>query len=661
MVFLGWGLRWMQLTAVAVCFGSLVFTWIGPAGAQWLTRVRRAQRWLAALAVVAGALELPVHVAIAGDRYSALVRPADWFQFACMTRIGALWLLREAFALLLLAGYSTSPQGGWLAAAGAATCAISSIAWLVIAGLAGHASSIEPVAIGLTTHVFHVLAVAAWLGGLGALALLARWAVRNDSTHATWDVIGALRRFSRLASVCMLAIAASGVTAAFLQVGTWPALLGTTYGQLLLMKLLALTGALSLAATIRWRLMPAARGDAGDPWVGRVRQLVVLETAFAFAITALACGMGSVTPARHDPVQWWLPFRLSVDATWSADPVLRYGGCLLVVGTIALCVLALWRLRRRCRVRLVLAGAVLTGAGGVGVLAVPAYPETYTRPTVRYEAVSIAHGARVFVERCVGCHGAGGRGDGPLASRLPRRPANLTEPHTALHTAGDMYAWLSRGIPRGAMPGFRDVLTEDDRWDVVNFLRAFSEGFQARLLRDEVVPLHPWLGAPDFNYRDATGQAARLSGLRGHRSALLVFYQWPRARARLASLSAERSRLQDADAEIILVPVGAYASAGPQDESVVRELSRATEEADDIVAAYALMARTLDRPGERVLEAPPWHLELVIDRFGYVRSRWCSTDDRDSPVGFPLGALVRQLMQLRSEPQVLPPPDAHVH
>ena len=87
-------------------------------------------------------------------------------------------------------------------------------------------------------------------------------------------------------------------------------------------------------------------------------------------------------------------------------------------------------------------------------VSVDAYPTTYRRSTVPYHAVSIANGAALYRAHCATCHGAAGRGDGPGGAGLPRRPADLTAPHTAEHTAGDMFWWLTHGIPAGGMPPF---------------------------------------------------------------------------------------------------------------------------------------------------------------------------------------------------------------
>jgi hypothetical protein len=58
-------------------------------------------------------------------------------------------------------------------------------------------------------------------------------------------------------------------------------------------------------------------------------------------------------------------------------------------------------------------------------------------------------------QHCAICHGAGGHGDGPGAAGLLRDPADLTAKHTADHTAGDLFWWLTHGIRGTPMPGFR--------------------------------------------------------------------------------------------------------------------------------------------------------------------------------------------------------------
>jgi copper transport protein len=86
---------------------------------------------------------------------------------------------------------------------------------------------------------------------------------------------------------------------------------------------------------------------------------------------------------------------------------------------------------------------------------------------------SLATGEQVYTTYCLACHGESGRGDGPAGLRLVPRPADLrihTQP--GVHTDGEMFYWVSYGYPGSAMPAWKDTLTEEERWDVINYIRA---------------------------------------------------------------------------------------------------------------------------------------------------------------------------------------------
>jgi mono/diheme cytochrome c family protein len=57
--------------------------------------------------------------------------------------------------------------------------------------------------------------------------------------------------------------------------------------------------------------------------------------------------------------------------------------------------------------------------------------------------------------------------------RLIPRPADLRI-HTApgVHTDGELFYWVSYGFPNSAMPAWKDLLTEEQRWSVLNYARA---------------------------------------------------------------------------------------------------------------------------------------------------------------------------------------------
>ncbi|MFE1170977.1 FixH family protein [Streptomyces sp. NPDC058773] len=94
--------------------------------------------------------------------------------------------------------------------------------------MAEHASTGLQPAVAMPVDVLHLLAVAGWLGGLAALLVSLYWGPPVERT--------AVRRFSRLAFGSVLVLVATGLYQSWRQVGTWQALVDTTYGRLLLVK-----------------------------------------------------------------------------------------------------------------------------------------------------------------------------------------------------------------------------------------------------------------------------------------------------------------------------------------------------------------------------------------------------------------------------------------
>ncbi|MDE2966588.1 MAG: CopD family protein [Chloroflexota bacterium] len=86
-------------------------------------------------------------------------------------------------------------------------------------------------------------------------------------------------------------------------------------------------------------------------------------------------------------------------------------------------------------------------------------------------AESVERGSLLFAANCASCHGETGAGDGPLADSLPAPPANFTV-HVPFHPDGVLFAWITDGIRGTGMPAWAPQLSDQERWDLVNFLRA---------------------------------------------------------------------------------------------------------------------------------------------------------------------------------------------
>ncbi|MGW4628363.1 copper resistance CopC/CopD family protein [Streptomyces rubiginosohelvolus] len=102
-----------------------------------------------------------------------------------------------------------------------------------------HASTGIQANIAMPADVLHLLAVAAWLGGLASLLV---------ALYRTPDIgSAAVRRFSAVAFGSVVVLAATGIYQSWRQVGSWSALTGTRYGQLLILKVALIAVLLAVA------------------------------------------------------------------------------------------------------------------------------------------------------------------------------------------------------------------------------------------------------------------------------------------------------------------------------------------------------------------------------------------------------------------------------
>jgi len=106
----------------------------------------------------------------------------------------------------------------------------------------------------------------------------------------------------------------------------------------------------------------------------------------------------------------------------------------------------------------------------------PAYIPNMGAPAnpVPADDASVGRGAELFHINCTACHGADGKGDGPVAAFLKnKKPADLTSPAVQFLSDGAIFMVITNGRP-GAMPALNENLTVRERWDVVNFIRTLK-------------------------------------------------------------------------------------------------------------------------------------------------------------------------------------------
>lgn len=257
------------------------------------------------------------------------------------------------FALTVTLGQALVFSAG-LAAAVFLTCRISlrplgATVALVLAVLAavppiftGHNAASGNHQLAVSSMLLHVIPMTLWVGGLLALALTG--SLRTGLDHA-------VQRFSRLATVCLVTVAASGVVSALARLPRPADLLTSRYGQLVLIK----TGLLLAIGAVGWwqrrAALPALR--RGD------RRRFAAVTAVEIALFGLTIGAAvalSRTPQprgallEEDLATAMLGYPMPPPMTagrllgyWLPDPLFIFAA----LGAIVCYLAGVWRLHRR--------------------------------------------------------------------------------------------------------------------------------------------------------------------------------------------------------------------------------------------------------------------------------------------------------------------------
>jgi mono/diheme cytochrome c family protein len=88
-------------------------------------------------------------------------------------------------------------------------------------------------------------------------------------------------------------------------------------------------------------------------------------------------------------------------------------------------------------------------------------------------AASLAAAKAVYVDTCAQCHGEEGKGDGPEAPMYDVKPADFSDAHMMGEmTDGEIFWKIGEG--RRPIPSFKKRLTDEQRWQLVNYVRTFA-------------------------------------------------------------------------------------------------------------------------------------------------------------------------------------------
>jgi copper transport protein len=330
----------VQFAAITLGLGALivvVLAWlpalatVAGGGGGWLAasqafagRARLALLGAAAAGLAAALVALPLQAATAeGTTFWAGVSNA---REVLDTRFGTVWGLGALawLAVLALAGARRAPvpalrsatvgaEGAALPASGRglAVLAVPLLALAFLPALGGHAGVEHPVVLLLPANVLHVIAAAAWIGGLAVLVLALPAATRRlEPPDRTRLLTATLGRFSTLALISVIALLVGGIGQSLLELSAPDDLLDTAFGRAILIKIVLVCALIALGALNRRRTLPAldrAEADGGPP--GRagavLRRTLRAEVALgvaALAVTGALAGYAPATAMSTGPV-----------------------------------------------------------------------------------------------------------------------------------------------------------------------------------------------------------------------------------------------------------------------------------------------------------------------------------------------------------------------
>jgi putative copper resistance protein D len=300
--------RAIHFAATAVVAGSLVFRTVVAEpvlrGEQALAKPFRRQilniAWIGlAITVVSGVFWLLLQAAaMSGLSFAEAMTSDVLLTVLNQTQFGLVSEIRLVLAVMLAAAlaYDRSPPAHWLALA-AALGLTAAIAWT------GHGGSTagEIGMLHLSADLLHLIAAAAWIGGLVSLArLLAE--TRRDPAHAPFAE-EVTRRFSTLGIASVGTLLLTGIVNAWILVGSFNALLVSDYGQVLTLKICLFVFMLAFAAVNRFLLTPRlGLTAASEPQLNSLRQLARnsgIEIALGLTIYGIVGVLGTLHPAIH--------------------------------------------------------------------------------------------------------------------------------------------------------------------------------------------------------------------------------------------------------------------------------------------------------------------------------------------------------------------------
>lgn len=102
----------------------------------------------------------------------------------------------------------------------------------------------------------------------------------------------------------------------------------------------------------------------------------------------------------------------------------------------------------------------------------PASANSIKNP-LKGNTAAIDAGKKLFKQMCAICHGNSGKGDGMAGMTLNPRPSDLSSEKVHSQTDGAIFWKMTEG--RAPMAPYKEILKEEQRWQLVNYIRTLKK------------------------------------------------------------------------------------------------------------------------------------------------------------------------------------------
>ena len=211
------------------------------------------------------------------------------------TSFGPPWILQVASATLasILILFGRSKKIIFAVAFGL------SILCLLGPSLSGHARAAwDDYSFAILSDWMHLVAAAAWIGGLFVIGFALTSAFESSASLHT--VIG---RFTRIAIPATILLAVTGLYNTWIHVDSFSSLVGTAYGQVLILKVGIFAVMVVLGGINGFRIQPRLRKDPVSTSGDGLFRNVKLEVGLAVVVLLLAAILAYLPPAREHPAR----------------------------------------------------------------------------------------------------------------------------------------------------------------------------------------------------------------------------------------------------------------------------------------------------------------------------------------------------------------------